>query len=390
MRIDFQNSGTTQAPVTPAQTKMRDTRTQKRPILRFVLLFAALGLISWGVWAYLRMGTVYTYGIVAARTTLYYAPFEGVISDLALVRGQQIAEGAPMFTLTSMQPDNIRSAQDALIAEIDRQKGVADAARRNEIEQAMKDVERLRAAYEEETAKRETAVALAQSEFNKTHAVSATLGSRAARVQELFDLGAAIASDVETANSAAAVAGRAFEQADIALKAAQELAVASRADLDKAELVLRQLQEGKPEDTSALERGRVELAVAQTRPVPVTINSLFDGVVTEVGAVNGAQVESGRVVATIAARGNVWVEAYVSPRDGRKVRAGAEALVYLPGEATPITGTIAADSGSAIRVPEVLSDKLPSMITGVYTRVDFTPPDGVPVVPGSRVRVVIE
>ncbi len=391
MRIDFQNSGTTQAPVTPAQTQMRNARVQKRPILRFVLLAALAGLAAWGIRGFLRMGTVYTYGLVAARSTPYYAPFEGVVSDLALVRGQQIAHGAPLFTLTSTQPENIRAAQDSLIAEIDRQKGLADHARNYELERATKDVERLSAAYEEYKAMRESAVALAQAEVDKSRDAAAMRRKQAGRTEELFSLGAAISSDVEAARNAAQIARRTLEQAEIVLEAATVVREASRADdLDKAELAFRQLNEGKSEDTSALERGRVELAVAQSRPAPVSVTSLFDGVVMEVGAVNGAQVESGRIVVTLAARESVWVEAYVPARQGRKVRAGAEALVYLPGESDAVKGTIAADSGAAIRIPEILRDKLPSTMTGIYTRIDFTPPAGVSIVPGSRVRVVIQ
>jgi hypothetical protein len=110
----------------------------------------------------------------------------------------------------------------------------------------------------------------------------------------------------------------------------------------------------------------------------------------EVGAVNGAQVESGRVVTTVAAADDIWVEAYVPLSQARAVKANKEALVYLPGETSPVTGKITADSGAALRIPEILRDKLPSTMTGIYTRINFTPPAGVPVVPGSRVRVVIE
>jgi HlyD family secretion protein len=212
---------------------------------------------------------------------------------------------------------------------------------------------------------------------------------QAKRVAELFALGAAVKSDVEAAQDAARVARHNRDQAQVALKSAESQNVASTAELERAELELERLQSVNPEDATALERGRVELAVAQTRPAPVTVSSLFDGIVMEVGAIDGAQVESGRVVATLATRNDIWVEAYVPPNQARSVRAGAKAEVYLPGELDPIEGTIAADSGSAIRVPEILRDKLPRMMMGIYTRVNFTPPEGMPIVPGARVRVVI-
>ncbi len=389
MQIDFQNGGTTQQPVTPAQTQMRHARTRKRPVLRIVILLLLLAAIGGGLWWYSRLGAVYTYGLVAARMTPYYAPFEGVVGELNLERGDYVEEGQALFTLTSTQPDNVKEAQDALLEEIDRQKERADEARENMIAQAQKEVDRLRAAYEEDVARRQAAVETARAEAAKLNALYQSRRERADRVAELYDLGAAVRSDVEAAEDAAQLAYHNWQQAQLALRLAQERNVVDDAALEKARLELERLREGDPADTTALDRGRVELAVAQTRPAPVSVRSLFDGVVMEVGAVDGAQVESGRVVATVATRNNIWVEAYVPPDEARLVAEGATAQVYLPGREEPIEGTIAEDSGSAVRVPEILRDKLPSLMMGVYVRVNFTPPEGVPVVPGSRVRIVI-
>ncbi len=389
MRIDFQDSGSTQPAVTPAQTRMRDARTRKRPVLRVVLLLLLLGGGAYAAWWYLRLDTVYTWGLVAARTTPYYAPFEGVVSGLVLERGNSVKTGDALFTLTSIQPDNIRDAQDALISEIDRQKSIASEARANVVAQAQKEVERLRDAHEADVSRKQAAVDIARAELEKLEAVYSTRAQQEKRVADLFALGAAVRSDVEAAEDAARIARHSRDQAHVALAAAENQNVASTAELERAELELERLRSLNPEDASALERGRVELAVAQTRPAPVTVRSLFDGIVMEVGAFDGAQVESGRVVATLATRNDVWVEAYVPANQAKAVRAGATAQVFIPGEAEPVEGTIAADSGSAVRVPEVLRDKLPAQMMGVYARVNFTPPEGVPIVAGMRVRVVI-
>jgi len=389
MRIDFQNGGSTQSAVTPAQTQMRNARAPKRPVLRVVILLLVLGGGAYGAWWYTRLDTVYTWGLVAARMTPYYAPFEGVVSDLKLERGDYVSNGDALFTLTSVQPENIREAQDALILEIDRQKSIASDARANVVAQAQKEVDRLRAAHEADVTRKQAAVDVAQAELQKQQDIYTMRADQAKRVQELFSLGAAVRSDVEAADDAARVAKHNRDQAQVALTAANNQNVASTAELERAELELERLQNVNPEDATALERGRVELAVAQTRPAPVTVKSLFDGIVMEVGAMDGAQVESGRVVATLATRNDVWVEAYVPPNQAKAVKAGAKAQVFIPGVVEPVDGTIAADSGSAIRVPEILRDKLPTMMMGIYARVNFTPPEGTPIVAGSRVRVVI-
>lgn len=389
MRVDFQNGGTTQQPVTPAQSHMRHARARKRPVLRVLILLLIVGAIGAGAWWYTRQGTVYTYGLVAARMTPYYAPFEGVVGDLDLERGDYVSKGQELFTLTSTQPENVKEAQDALLAEIDRQKQRAADARENLIAQAEKDVARLQAAYDDEMARRQAAVDTAESEAAKLKDLYTSRQQRADRVAELYDLGAAVRSDLEAARDAAQLARHNWQQAELSLRLAQERAAVDDSALKKAQLELDRLNEGDPSDTTDLDRDRVALAVAQTRPAPAAIRSLFDGVVMEVGAIDGAQVENGRVVATIATRDNIWVEAYVPPKQANMVRAGGKALVYLPGHDEPIDGTIAENSGAAVRVPEILRDKLPSLMMGVYARVNFTPPEGDPVVPGSRVRVVI-
>jgi len=389
MRIDYQNSGSTQQPVMPAQTRMRDARTPKRPVLRILVLLLLIAAGAGAYWWYARLGAVYTYGIVAARMTPYYAPFEGVVSDLELDRGDHVAQGETLFVLTAAQPENVRDAQDALLGEIDRQKARAEQARENLVAQAEKEVERLQAVVEDEEIRARAAVEAARLEAAKREEVYRARAGRLDRVEDLHALGAAVQSDVDAARTAARVARREWDQARQALQAAEQRTLTSAAALEKAQLEYERLRDGDPVDTAALERGRVELAVAQTRPAAATIQSLFDGVVLEVGAINGAQVEDGRVVANIATRDNIWVEAYIPPEDARRVEAGASAKLYFPGEPEPIPGVIAEHSGAAVRVPEILRDKLPNQIMGVYTRIEFTPPDGFPVVPGARVRIVI-
>ena len=129
--------------------------------------------------------------------------------------------------------------------------------------------------------------------------------------------------------------------------------------------------------------------MAQTRPDDLSVRSLFDGIVLEVGAVEGSRVELGRIVVSLADRDNIWIEAYVPEKYARHVHAGAEVIVRIPGTGRDITGTIANDPTTAVRVPELLRDNLPRLQSGVYVRINLTLTEDTPILPGGQVEVVI-
>lgn len=395
MRIDFQNSGETLEAVTPAQIEMRDARIRKRPILGFVILLIILGGGAYGYYLFSRVDTIYTYGLVEAKYTPYYAPFEGTISGLNLERGQLVSKDDVLFTLTPAPSETVREAQDALLDEIERLDEQAGELRANVIEQAQKDVDRLQAAYDDESARRQAAESNAGIELQKLKNVYTSRKRQSDRVSDLFAMGAAIQSDVDIARDASDVAYHTWKQAELGLSVAQEQNEASIAALDKAKLELDRLSRENASDARALERGRLKLSVAQTRPDDLTVRSLFDGIVLEVGAVEGSRVEAERIVISVADRKNIWVEAYVSEKYARHIHAGAEVIVRIPGSGIipktviEIPGTIANDPTTAIRVPELLRDNLPRQQSGIYVRINLSLTDDTLILPGGQVEVVI-
>lgn len=395
MRIDFQNSGETLEAVTPAQIEMRDARIKKRPILGFVILLIILGGGAYGYYLFSRVDTIYTYGLVEAKYTPYYAPFEGTISGLNLERGQLVSKDDVLFTLTPAPSETVREAQDALLDEIERLDEQAGELRANVIEQAQKDVDRLQAAYDDESARRQAAESNAGIELQKLKNVYTSRKRQSDRVSDLYAMGAAIQSDVDIARDASDVAYHTWKQAELGLSVAQEQNEASIAALDKAKLELDRLSRENASDARALERGRLKLSVAQTRPDDLTVRSLFDGIVLEVGAVEGSRVEAERIVISVADRENIWVEAYVSEKYARHIHAGAEVIVRIPGSGIipktviEIPGTIANDPTTAIRVPELLRDNLPRQQSGIYVRINLSLTDDTLILPGGQVEVVI-
>ncbi len=389
MRIDFQSSGETLEAVTPAQVEMRDARIRKRPILPFVLLLILIGAGVYGYYLYSRAGTIYTYGLVEAKWTPYYAPFEGTVNNLDLERGQLVNKDDVLFTLSPVPAETVREAQDALLGEIDRLDEQAEELRANIIDQAQKDVDRLQAAYDEDSTRRHAAESNAGLEVEKLRNVYVSKKRQADRVSELFAMGAAIQSDVDVARDAADVANHTWKQAELGLSVAREHNEANSASLEKAKLELERLNEENASDARALQRGRLKLDVAQTRPDDLSVLSLFDGIVLEVGAVEGSRVELGRIVIGLADRENIWVEAYVPEKDARHLHAGAEAIVRIPGTDSEIPGTIANNPTTSIRVPELLRDNLPRQQSGVYVRINLTLTGDTTILPGGQVEVII-
>ena len=61
----------------------------------------------------------------------------------------------------------------------------------------------------------------------------------------------------------------------------------------------------------------------------------------------------------------------------------------MAGHRDPFSGVIAAEKGTAIRVPEILRDKMPHIDTAVYVRIALDDKYAGIVFPGTEVRVVI-
>lgn len=389
MRIDFQDSGQTQPAVMPAQTQMRNASSSKRPILAILFLIAIVAAAAFGTYFFSRTGTIYTYGLVTAEFTPYYAPFEGTINGLVLERGQRVAKGEVLFTLSPVQSETVRAAQDQLLDEIDRLTEEASTKQQNFIEQARREVERLQAAYDQEVTSRHSAVEASRVESAKLKNVYDQMKRKADKVESLYNLDAAVLSDVEAAKGTADVAYHNWKHADLDLKLAQDRDAVSDAALQKAQLELERIVQESGFDPASLERGRVKLSVAQTRPDDLEVLSLFEGIVLEVGATNGSRVEEGRVVTYLAGQENIWVETYVHEKMARDIKPGNNAQIYLPGVEQPIQGIISNESAHAVRVPELLRDNLPGLQTGIYVRIKLDLTEEQPVVPGGQVRVVI-
>jgi len=275
------------------------------------------------------------------------------------------------------------------VQEIERLNVVAETTKANLVDQAQKDVDREQALYEEEIARRTAMVSTAEIEVEKLTGVYRSHQERAERVAELYEMGAAVKSDVESTRNVAQVAYHNLQQAQQSLTAAWDQVEVSDARLEKTKLEFIRLVDGDVSDHTALERGRVEIAVAQLVPDDLSVEALFDSVVLGVGAVEGSRVELGRVVAHLAARDSIWVEAYVPEKHARHVRPGGAVTVRLPGVEMDLPGTIVNESGTAVRLPELLRDDLPGMQTGVYARVNVELPAEVSIVPGGQVEVII-
>ena len=390
MRIDYQKSGQTQEAVTPAQVKMRQASAPKRPVLRILVVVAFIVAVAYAAVQFSRVGTIHTYGLVTADSTPYFAPFEGMVGELELERGSLVQSGDVLFTLSPIPSETVREAQDSLLSEIERLTEEAVRLKANIVEQAQKEVEYLESIHREEEIRRVAAEATAEIELEKLQGIYNSSQRRADRVASLFAMGAAIQSDVDVTRERADIAYYDYRQAQLALAVAHEQVEVSAAALEKARLELERVTAASAEDVNALDLGKLKLDVAQTRPDDLSVQSLFDGYVMQVGAVNGSRVETGRILATVAARDSIWIEAYVPEKDAAYVRPGGAALIQLAGDSTWIDGMIGNQYGTSVSVPERLQDDLPGQQAGIYVRINLTSlADGSPIVPGGQVRVRI-
>jgi multidrug resistance efflux pump len=147
--------------------------------------------------------------------------------------------------------------------------------------------------------------------------------------------------------------------------------------------------EEKPDAVTKLEQTRLKLSMAQNNQAPVSVRALFDGIVTDVGAVKNSLVEEGRFIVTVAETEQFWIDAYITPLDARDVEQGGEARIYLPGSREPIIGTIEHEARAASNIPRTLRSRLPEMEIGIYLRISLSGDIQDIIMPGTPVRIVI-
>lgn len=390
MKIDFNKPDEAQRPVSQAQTDMRKAKSRKWPIFKMFVFFAIVGGGAYGYWRWTEMETIYTYGLVASEIETFRAPHQGFVGQMTLTRGQAIKKGDVLYAIAPVVSKEEQEAKEEVRTSFAKAEANVEVKRQGELARARSEAQRLQALHEQEVERKEHAVNSAIVQVGKNEDIVEARRRHHAKMEDLRSLEAAVASDVEAAATALAAAQRDLEQALLDLDSARARTMPSQAAYDKA-LIDLELAVKTAGDTSALhlDKAQFELSVASRERQAMTFRAPEDGVVLEVAATEGSLVAANELIATVAAATPVWVDAFVRPKKAHSIKEGDGVLIFVAGNPEPVPGYVAAETGTSVRVPEVLRYKLPRMNTAVYVHVGVDDAHASKLLPGSEVRVVI-
>lgn len=386
MKIKFTTPPDYQQPVSNVQLQVRSAPRIKYPVFQILILLAFVAAVAFGVYQYKTLRSVYTYGIVASDTEYFVAPFDGVVETFGLQRGYPVKAGDLLFTVVPAVPADTGAAEQDVVEGMEKAHDAATLEQQHRAAQAAREIERLEQVLAEEQAKQAHAIALAEEEVRKLEAFHAAKVQRWTQYTDLLAMDAAVQSDVDGAALEMQLAEHNLAQARIDERLARERPQPSEALLQQARLALERETSVDADPALALNLARFKLELASGQREPVSFRAPYDGVVTETNASSGTRVNTGRAIVSLAATSGVWVDAYIPSKRALGVAPGQAVQVYVPGVDTPIAGTVAVESGTAVRVPEILRSHMPRVETAAYSRVHTPPAPGL--YPGTVVRVV--
>lgn len=388
MKIDFNGEKQSQPAVRPAQDRIKHARPPRVPVFRILVTLVIFGAIAFAGYKFYSMGTVYTYGVVSSQNESIIAPREGHVENLNVARGRFVARDEVMLRITpSMTPDEA-DAQARVLSEIAKSDATRNLERDTSIEMAEREVERLEKLNTEEIAQREADYELARLETLKLKEFLDQKIKRLNKLKELFSLDAAIQSDIDTAENEVQLARRSHQQAQVTEKLTKSRSLTSESQLEVAKLQLDAAKKAPVVNTADLERAKFELDMSRDKQMPVDLVAVFEGLVLELEVTNGSYVKEGEVIGSMVQTDDVWIDAFIPSHQYDLIEEGSQAKVYIPGATDPIIGTISEKLGAVVRPPEILQDDLPRQTTTLYARIEL--PEGVSLLPGLEVRIVVE
>lgn len=341
MKLTFQKKEHTQQPVKDAQVSMRDARSKKTPVLKYLGIIAALAVFSFAIFLIFKSGKVYTYGIISGQVQEIRAPFSGKVENLRVRRGDFVKKGDLLCSLVSQETEDEYAALKTLGEELLAKKIKTGEDDGLTVRKAQIEVKKLTELYQSK-----------KSLYEKQ--------------KELLRMDAAVRSTVDAAYNAMQLAYHNLEQAKV------DLANALNAE------------KGGP-----LRQAEIDLAIARAEPKKIDLHAGFDGVVMEVKEVEGNMVGPQSLVITLGDTGNIWLDLYIPPNKASVVTKGRQFKAYLPAERAGITCTIDENKGVVVRTPELLLEKMPNINTSIYTRAIFLEPNSKMLLPGTIVRAAI-
>jgi len=401
MKISFRNGVKSQQPVTPAQTEMKEFQRRKTPVFKTgATILIGLAILTAGVALYKR-NTLYTYGIVSGSTAEVTAGFPTEIQTVLVSKGDVVKKGDVLFTQLSIEGEaQIRAAEVNLqtkMAEYDLIQSVSGPAEEGGYADPLaNERELLRLKQQGTGIARERLQSEARYEQSRLKILYEAKRERYNNLRKLYELDAATLSQVKAAETEKKLR---YNDYVLARDHYQQVLKANRIAEAEAQKEARKLESILMRDSiktktdyqsllSEIETARTQLDQLKKRYGSATYTAPFDAIITDVTVTQGSVLNSGESILTSSSLSHLWVDVYVEAEKASLFTEDKEIRLYGGATRKSIPGTLSAKGQVQLRVPQLLSDKMPGITSAVYFNVMFENTGHM--LPGNIVKVVVK
>ncbi|WP_300673308.1 HlyD family efflux transporter periplasmic adaptor subunit [Desulfoluna sp.] len=403
MKISFREGGTSQKPVTPAQVEMKGHQRKKVPVGKAILICVlVVGGLFIGYALYTR-NTLYTYGIVSGDTAPVTAWFPTEIQTVFVAKGAVVKKGEVLFTQVSTEGEaQLKAAEVALHGKM-RQYELMAGARlpvagedTGEGSDALTNERELLDLKQQGTAiARDRLRSEARYEQSRLKTLYEAKKERHENLQKLYRLDAATRSQVTAAETEKKLRYNEYllarDHYNQVLKANRIAKAEAQKEGRKLESILRRDSIKTQTDVqvllSEIETARAHLNQLQTRYGSASYKAPFDAIITDLRVTSGSVLNTGDTILTSASLTHLWADVYVDARDASLFTKEKEILLYSEGSNQSVPGKISTQGTVQLRVPPLLSEKMPNISSAVYFHVLFE--NKGQMLPGNIVKVVV-
>lgn len=399
MKISFRKGGESQEPVSPAQPRMREHKRRKAPVRKVVLTVLCVAiLVGGGIMLYNR-NTLYTYGMVTGETLELTADVTTEIQQLFVSKGDIVKKGDVLFTQYSVEGvKRIRQAEAVLESKLSTYDLIAGESgdQRDYAAPLQNKLRFLDLEQQGSALARERMLSEARFETRRLKTLYESKKERHENLEKLYRLDATTLSQVRAAETEKELRYHEYILARDHYTHVVESNRIAEAEAEKnyrarmSTLNRSGIQEDSDVDDllSEIERARAYRDHLRQLYGSAGFKAPFDAIITEVKVSAGSLVGGGEPILSCASLNGLWVDVYVAPDKAWMLTEDKEILLYVDGKRESVPATLTAMGNVELRVPEVLREKLPKLVSAVYFHVAVEHDETL--LPGNVVRVVVK
>jgi multidrug resistance efflux pump len=405
MKISFRGDNKLQQPVIQTQTEMKNHRAHKTPVFKMMVVFLILMAVLFLCISLYKKNVLYTYGIVSGDTEEVKAVFPAQIGTLYVKKGEVVKKGDLLFNQLSMDGTTLIKAAEgdlnAQLAEYNFLIKSGGVPGENETtpeytDSVTSEIELLKLKQKDAAITRERFVSDAKYERTRLETLYSAINVRHGNLLKLYQLDAVTRSQVLSAETEKDLRfnelNRARRNYNQVIELNQLARTREREEIRKLQATRLRESVKRATDLETLLIGistaRLQLAHLNKKYGATDHRARFDSIITDVNVSNGSIIDKGAPILTSVSLERLWVDVYVEAQKADMFTKDRKISIFAEGHKRSIVGKLSERGKVQLRVPPLLSGKIPDVASAVYFNVSFE--NNGQMLPGNIVKVIVK